>query len=86
MKANDVNLFVKDNEMRKKPQTFSKKHKLTWKVHFFRFDYADVWFRDYGSNIPGERDNGIWRWCIGSSTLGEKNTKNSSKTNKFPDN
>ncbi|MDR2719721.1 MAG: agmatine deiminase family protein [Nitrososphaerota archaeon] len=48
--SEDVNLFVKDQSMKDKVT-----HMLQavggvdfTKIHFFIFDYADVWFRDYG--------------------------------------
>ncbi len=44
-----VNLFVKDEAMKKKVQTLFKGNAVdTTKVNFWVFDYADVWFRDYG--------------------------------------
>jgi agmatine deiminase len=44
-----VNLFVKDNEMQKKTSKLFKVRNIDLdKIRFFQFDYADVWFRDYG--------------------------------------
>src|SRR5271169_3382959 len=44
-----VNLFVKDDTMKKKIIGLFQKRKIDLKkIHFFEFDYADVWFRDYG--------------------------------------
>jgi agmatine deiminase len=44
-----VNLFVKDESMKKKVTGLFEKAGIDLdRVHFFEFDYADVWFRDYG--------------------------------------
>jgi agmatine deiminase len=44
-----VNLFVKDQNMKKNTSEMLKKADVDLKqVRFFVFDYADVWFRDYG--------------------------------------
>jgi len=44
-----VNLFVKDEGMKKKTTDLFEKRKIDLKrIRFFQFDYADVWFRDYG--------------------------------------
>jgi len=44
-----VNLFVKDEAMRQKATALLEKSKINpKKIRFFEFDYADVWFRDYG--------------------------------------
>ena len=44
-----VNLFVKDEAMRQKATALFEKSKIDLKkIRFFEFDYADVWFRDYG--------------------------------------
>ncbi|MGA3059377.1 MAG: agmatine deiminase family protein [Candidatus Bathyarchaeia archaeon] len=44
-----VNLLVKDEVMKEKiTSLFLKKEIDLKRIHFFEFDYADVWFRDYG--------------------------------------
>ncbi|MGA2385293.1 MAG: agmatine deiminase family protein [Candidatus Bathyarchaeia archaeon] len=44
-----VNLFVKDQAMKQKATgLFEKSGVDLKKIRFFMFDYADVWFRDYG--------------------------------------
>lgn len=44
-----VNLFVKDEDMKKKAtRMFEQAGIALDKVRFYQFDYADVWFRDYG--------------------------------------
>ncbi len=47
--SEDVNLFVKDNAMKVKvAELLDEKGVDSGKIHFTVFDYADVWFRDYG--------------------------------------
>lgn len=47
--SEDVNLFVKDSAMKAKVvKLLDKKDVNLEKIHFFVFEYADVWFRDYG--------------------------------------
>jgi agmatine deiminase len=44
-----INLFVRDKETQQKAATLFKKEKIDLtKINFHQFDYADVWFRDYG--------------------------------------
>jgi agmatine deiminase len=44
-----VNLFVKDEAMKQKTTALFEKSQIDLKkIRFFEFDYADVWFRDYG--------------------------------------
>jgi agmatine deiminase len=44
-----VNLFVKDEDMKQKATCMLQKANVDLKrINFFAFDYADVWFRDYG--------------------------------------
>jgi agmatine deiminase len=44
-----VNLFVKDDDTQKKAASLFEKENIDLtKVNFFQFNYADVWFRDYG--------------------------------------
>jgi len=48
-KSENVNLFVKSKEMQTKAVRLLEKKEVDFgKVNFFLFDYADVWFRDYG--------------------------------------
>ena len=45
----EVNLFVKDIETKQKAtKLFNQANIDLNRIHFFIFDYADVWFRDYG--------------------------------------
>jgi agmatine deiminase len=47
--SEDVNLFVKDDSMKEKATKLFEKEEIDLKkLHFHLFDYADVWFRDYG--------------------------------------
>ncbi|MGD0643460.1 MAG: agmatine deiminase family protein [Candidatus Bathyarchaeia archaeon] len=47
--SEQVNLFVTDKGMKEKAIKLFKKENINLnKIHFFIFDYADVWFRDYG--------------------------------------
>lgn len=47
--SEDVNLFVKNDFMKSKVTGLLEKKRVSLeKIHFFVFDYADVWFRDYG--------------------------------------
>ena len=44
-----VNLFVKDEQTKQKATKLFKEAKIDlFRVNFYVFDYADVWFRDYG--------------------------------------
>jgi agmatine deiminase len=44
-----VNLFVNNNHIKKKVATIFKEANIdVCKINFYVFDYADVWFRDYG--------------------------------------
>ncbi|MCQ8894502.1 MAG: agmatine deiminase family protein [Methanolinea sp.] len=44
-----VYLLVRDEEMEKRVRdTLSRVGIAAWQVHFVRYRYADVWFRDYG--------------------------------------
>ena len=54
-----VNLFVRDDKMQRKATNLFKAEGIDLgRVLFFQFDYADVWFRDYGPifivNTKGE--------------------------------
>jgi agmatine deiminase len=47
--SEDVNLFVKDEATKKKANAMFKDADINLaKVHFYVYNYADVWFRDYG--------------------------------------
>ena len=47
--SEDVNLVVKDEEMKKRVLAKLKDRKVNEKkIHLYLFEYADVWFRDYG--------------------------------------
>ena len=68
-----VNLFVKDNEMQQKATTLFQKAQIDRRrVRFFQFDYADVWFRDYGPTflVNAKRDLAMVHWIFNS--WGEK--------------
>ena len=48
-KDEDVNLFVKDDDMKAKVAKLLKKREIDLRrIYFHVFDYVDVWFRDYG--------------------------------------
>jgi agmatine deiminase len=68
-----VNLFVKDQTMKKKATAMLNQAGVNLeKIRFFQFGYADVWFRDYGptfvTNQTGEL--AMVRWVFNS--WGEK--------------
>ena len=68
-----VNLFVKDAEMKQKILCLFEKRKIDLKkIRFFEFDYADVWFRDYGPIFVMNREQklAMVRWIFNS--WGEK--------------
>lgn len=68
-----VNLFVKDQAMKKKAAALFMENKVDLKkVRFFLFDYADVWFRDYGPIFltNSNRQLAMVRWVFNS--WGEK--------------
>lgn len=68
-----VNLFVKDDAMQEKvTDLFKKKGINLERVRFFQFDYADVWFRDYGPIFVLNRDGelAMVHWIFNS--WGEK--------------
>jgi agmatine deiminase len=47
--SEDVNLFVTDEKTKQKVINLFKQARIDLsKVHFYIFNYADVWFRDYG--------------------------------------
>ena len=62
-----VNLFVKDLDMREKITGLFEKAQINLKrIRFFEFDYADVWFRDYGPIfvLNGEQKLAMVRWIF----------------------
>jgi agmatine deiminase len=68
-----VNLFVKDDTMQQKAtRMFENADIDLGKVRFYQFDYADVWFRDYGPTfvVNGERELAMVHWIFNS--WGEK--------------
>jgi agmatine deiminase len=68
-----VNLFVRDDSMqRKATDLFEKENIDLRRVNFLQFDYADVWFRDYGPTfvVNQKRDLAMVRWIFNS--WGEK--------------
>jgi len=47
--SEEVNLFVKNKRMEEKVTHMLTENGVDLRrIHFFRFNYADVWFRDYG--------------------------------------
>jgi len=55
----DVHLAVKDNTTKAKVRALLKAARVDLgKVHFHVWDYADVWFRDYGPTFVVNRDAG----------------------------
>ena len=67
-----VNLFVKDQCMKQKVSSLLQAHNVDLKrVRFFVFDYADVWFRDYGPIfVKHDSDLAMVHWTFNS--WGEK--------------
>ena len=68
-----VNLFVKDEAMKQKVTDLFVKNKINLKrIRFFEFNYADVWFRDYGSIfvMNPNQELAMVRWIFNS--WGEK--------------
>jgi len=68
-----VNLFVKDSDTRRRVTGLFKQRNIdVGRVRFFEFDYADVWFRDYGPIFvkKGNKDLAMVRWVFNS--WGEK--------------
>jgi agmatine deiminase len=70
--SENVNLFVKDAAMKQKATAMFQQAGIDLgKVQFFEFDYADVWFRDYGPIfIKNERGLAMVHWVFNS--WGEK--------------
>jgi agmatine deiminase len=68
-----VNLFVRNDEMKQKVTTLFEKNEINLKkICFFKFEYADVWFRDYGPIFVTNRDKelAMVHWIFNS--WGEK--------------
>jgi agmatine deiminase len=68
-----VNLFVKDNNMQNRVISLFRQAGVDLdKVRFFQFDYADVWFRDYGPTfvVNQKREIAMVHWIFNS--WGEK--------------
>jgi agmatine deiminase len=69
-----VNLFVKDQATQQRTaEMFLQENIDLNSVTFFLFDYADVWFRDYGPTFVVNRESkrlGMVRWIFNS--WGEK--------------
>lgn len=64
-----VNLFVKDQNMQKKTAAlFESKNIDLKKIRYFQFDYADVWFRDYGPIflLNGKNELAMVHWTFNS--------------------
>jgi agmatine deiminase len=71
--SEQVNLFVRDGAMKKKAKgLFEQSGVDLEKICFHEFDYADVWFRDYGPIfvLNKERQLAIVHWIFNS--WGEK--------------
>jgi agmatine deiminase len=68
-----VNLFVKNNKMKNRATALFREAGVNFnKVCFFQFDYADVWFRDYGPTfiVNQKRELAMVHWIFNS--WGEK--------------
>ena len=67
-----VNLFVKDDSMKQRVSELLRSRKVDLnRIRFFEFDYADVWFRDYGPIfVKHGRDLAMVHWTFNS--WGEK--------------
>jgi agmatine deiminase len=64
-----VNLFVKDKDMKQKAITLFEKERVNLdRISFFEFDYADVWFRDYGPTflVNQKRELAMVHWIFNS--------------------
>ncbi|MGD6810970.1 MAG: agmatine deiminase family protein [Candidatus Bathyarchaeia archaeon] len=71
--SENVNLFVKDEEMKQKVTCLLQEAGVDFsKVRFFIFEYADVWFRDYGPTfvINDKRELAMVNWIF--NTWGDK--------------
>jgi agmatine deiminase len=64
-----VNLYVKDASMKQNAlNLFTRQGVDLDRVRFFEFDYADVWFRDYGPTfvVNGKGDLAMVHWIFNS--------------------
>ena len=71
--SENVNLFVKNDLMKQRVTSFFKKNGISLnKICFFKFNYADVWFRDYGPIFVTNKDQklAMVHWIFNS--WGEK--------------
>ncbi len=71
--SENVNLFVKDEAMKQKAASLLEQAGVDFgKIRFFMFDYADVWFRDYGPTfiINNQRELAMVNWIF--NTWGDK--------------
>jgi agmatine deiminase len=71
--SEDVNLFIKNDAMKHKVTNLLIQQNVDLsKVRFYEFDYADVWFRDYGPIFVKDKNQQIARvrWIFNS--WGEK--------------
>ena len=71
-KDEHVNLFVTDQEMKRKVSGLLQSRNVDLKqIRFFEFEYADVWFRDYGPIfVKRNKDLAMVHWTFNS--WGEK--------------
>jgi len=79
-----VNLFVKNDKMKKKVTNLFNQNKINLeRIHYFQYNYADVWFRDYGPTfvIKGNKKLAMIHWIFNS--WGEKYSE-LLKDNKIP--
>jgi agmatine deiminase len=71
--SENVNLFVKDEAMKQKATILLQQAGIDFgKIRFFMFDYADVWFRDYGPTfiVNNQRELAMVNWIF--NTWGDK--------------
>ena len=73
-KSEDINLFVKDSNMKAKVAALLNKRGFDLRrINFYVWDYADVWFRDYGPVFLVNRSKkqiGLVHWIF--NAWGEK--------------
>ena len=72
-RTEQVNLFVRDEHMKQKASRLLREKAVHLdKVRFFCFNYADVWFRDYGPTfvVDQHRQLAMVHWIFNS--WGEK--------------
>jgi agmatine deiminase len=73
MKTETVNLFVRNQKTRQKAiSMFNKENINLNQIQFHIFDYADVWFRDYGPTFVTNKQSqlGMVHWIF--NCWGEK--------------